>query len=221
MSVIRDLVESRLPALCDQQKSGEAAWFLFLVISIKIVVSSRSLKGYFDEDNPVIALLIADAVSVGLVSGPVNFSRWNKSLTNEGLDGSMWLYAYETTLKGPNKSTKTSRVLHKYYGRPYEKKIVRKLHFAKNSALHFFVSVGTIIDPERRPLAGAFLKLHAEDQRRRRALSYSSRALRTRIPAQTRVADQIPLACSAFLYSHGGVSAHCGPCLWTIQAAAG
>jgi hypothetical protein len=34
------------------------------------------------------------------------------------------VYAYETTLKGLNKSTKTSHVLgHKYYGRLYEKKI--------------------------------------------------------------------------------------------------
>jgi hypothetical protein len=123
-SLIGDLVESRLPALCDQQKSGEAAWLLFLVISLKIPISSRCLKGYFDEDDPVIALLIADSVSAGLVSGSVSFSRWNKSLTNEGLDGSMWLYAYETTLKGLNNSTKASHILgHKYYGRLYEKKI--------------------------------------------------------------------------------------------------
>ena len=123
-SNIRDLVESRLPTLCEQQKSGEAIWLLFLVVTLKLQISSKCLRGLLDEDDPLIAVLIADAFAKGLIQGAVSFTRWNKSLTDEGLDGPMWLYAYETTLKSINKSSKTSHVTgHRYFGRLYDKKI--------------------------------------------------------------------------------------------------
>jgi Reverse transcriptase (RNA-dependent DNA polymerase) len=124
ISNIRDLVESRLPALCEQQKNGEAVWLLFLVITLKLEISAKCLRSFFDEDDPLVALLVADAVAKGLVQGSVSFVRWNKSLTLEGLDGPMWLYAYETTLKSINNFSKTSHVTgHRYFRQLYDKKI--------------------------------------------------------------------------------------------------
>ena len=124
VSYIRDLVKSRLPTLCEQQKNGEAAWLLFLVIALKLEISAKCLRGFFDEDDPLIGLLVADAVAKGLVQGLVSFARWNKSLTAESLEGPMWLYAYETTLKSINKSSKTSHVTgHRYFRELYDKKI--------------------------------------------------------------------------------------------------
>jgi len=111
--------------LCaNNKKNGEAVWFLFLVITLKLEISAKCLRGFFDEDDPLIALLIADAVAKGLIQGAVSFARWNRSLTAESLDGPMWLYAYETTLKSINTSSKTSHVTgHRYFGNLYDKKI--------------------------------------------------------------------------------------------------
>jgi hypothetical protein len=99
---IASFINSRLPLLCDQQKNGETAWLLFLAISFELSILSKRIEGLFDEMDPVCALLIADANSRGKITGRVKLSSWNKSLTSDALDGDMWLYAYESTIKGLN-----------------------------------------------------------------------------------------------------------------------
>src|SRR5512140_2656554 len=76
-------------------------------------------------------------------------------------------------------------------------------------ALHFRgrtrSNLGRIAPRDREGMSG--MKYTACRGNRRSAAGWG-----TRIPAQTRVADQKPLACSAFLFNHGGnVWA-----LWTI-----
>ncbi|TIL63407.1 RNA-directed DNA polymerase [Mesorhizobium sp.] len=124
IDLIQDLVQSSLPVLCEQQKAGEAIWLLHLAISLGIPLKTKVLKPFLAEEDPLIAVLIADARSKGLVEGNISFSHWNTFLTADGLNSHMWLYAYETTLKGINGTTKIKHVTdHEYFRYLYKKKI--------------------------------------------------------------------------------------------------
>lgn len=122
---LASFVEARLPLLCDQRRNGEAVWLLFMAIVLKIPLKARSVEPYFTENDPLIALLIADAKSQQLISGKVDFSNWNKHLTTDSLDDEMWLYAYESTLKNLNTSSTGDGFVraHRYFSKLLERKI--------------------------------------------------------------------------------------------------
>ncbi|WP_192183865.1 hypothetical protein [Mesorhizobium amorphae] len=95
-----------------------------MAISLDISLKAKVLKPFLAEEDPLIAVLIADARSKGLVEGNLSFSHWNTFLTVDGLNSHMWLYAYETTLKNINGTTKTKHVTdHEYFRFVYKKKI--------------------------------------------------------------------------------------------------
>lgn len=118
-------IQSRLPLLCEHRRHGEAAWLLFMAISIGLKIKNQSVEGFFADSNALTALLIADLKAKGLIVGKIDPSVWNKSLTTDDLDGEMWLYSYESTLKGINGSGVGDGFLksHRYFGKLYEKKI--------------------------------------------------------------------------------------------------
>jgi hypothetical protein len=124
LQTVRELIESRVPVLYEQQRTGEVVWLLFLAISLKVEIRARCLEGYFNDDVALVALQIADAKKKGLIKGTVDYSIWNKSLTSDGLQSGMWLYSYEATLKGLTKSNKDSHVTnHKYFKHLFDRDI--------------------------------------------------------------------------------------------------
>ena len=44
MDLVRDLIQSSLPVLCEQQKNGEAIWLLHLAISLKIPLNVNTIS---------------------------------------------------------------------------------------------------------------------------------------------------------------------------------
>jgi hypothetical protein len=118
-------LSSRLLLLSGQRRFGEAMWLLFLAIALGISIPSKSLEGYYGETESTCAVLISDAHSKNLITGKVNFSLWNKSLTTAELDGEMWLYAYESTLKNLNGSSVGDGFIkaHKYFSQLLTKKV--------------------------------------------------------------------------------------------------
>lgn len=125
LPTVTSFIEARLPLLCDHQRSGEVYWLLFMAIAMEIKIDSSSIEGFFNEEVALSALMISDAYSKGLINGKVNFSTWNKHFTTDDLDGEMWLYAYEATLKGLPGATAGDGFIrnHKYFSKLLDKKI--------------------------------------------------------------------------------------------------
>lgn len=99
---IQGFLEQRLPALAQESRTGEIIWLLFLAIRLELTLPATSLQRLFKIENSMVALLIAYANSKELTSGVVDFRTWNQSANAIGLKSPMWLFAYETALKGIN-----------------------------------------------------------------------------------------------------------------------
>jgi hypothetical protein len=130
---VRSFVSASIPSLIELDKIGEVCWLLFLCISIGISLNSAVLIDLFPIEDAAAAVLVSDAKGLDLIVGKIDQSVWNRSLTLHGLDSSMWLYAYESTLKNSNGvSSDTHVVSHRYFGPMYSKKI----EFYRSGASH-------------------------------------------------------------------------------------
>ncbi|MBR0663074.1 RNA-directed DNA polymerase [Roseomonas hellenica] len=105
---LAEFLEHRLPVLARENRSGEIIWFLFLAARLRISLSAKSLEPLSELENAMVALLIAQCVNFGIVDGLVNFTLWNRSLTDAGLRSGMWLYAYESVGLGINPGLSTT-----------------------------------------------------------------------------------------------------------------
>ena len=125
LKTVTSFVEARLPLLCDQRRNGEAVWLLFMVNALGLKIKVRSVESFFNENDPLIALLIADAKANHRIVGVVDYSTWNRHLSTHSLDDEMWLYSYETTLKGLNSSASGDAFVraHKYFSTLFDKKV--------------------------------------------------------------------------------------------------
>lgn len=97
---LKEFLDHRIPVLAQANRSGEIIWFLFLAMRLDIVISNKAASSLVQIDNAMVALLLAVANSRRQVSGHVDLSGWNASLTPDGLRGQMWLYAYEAARLG-------------------------------------------------------------------------------------------------------------------------
>src|SRR5262249_3052544 len=125
LDVVRSFIESRLPLLCDQRRNGEATWLLFMVNALNLRIRARSVEPYFYENDPTVALLIADAKANNRILGTVEYKTWNQHLQTDSLDAEMWLYAYEGTLKNLTSSAGGDTFVrqHRYFSKLFEKKV--------------------------------------------------------------------------------------------------
>lgn len=101
-TVLTDFVNSRLPVLVDLQKSGEIIWLLFLALALRLRLRPRAVEALLTVEDGAVALLAADARTQDVIPLATSFDLWNQSLTEDGLNGPMWLYAYESTIKDLN-----------------------------------------------------------------------------------------------------------------------
>ncbi len=108
---ISAFVTARIATLSRLQKHGEICWLLFLCIGLRAPIPSSALSSLFDVEDSAIAILISDANKQHLVSGLIDQSKWDSNLTADGLRSSMWLYAYESALKGINSTATSSHVV--------------------------------------------------------------------------------------------------------------
>ncbi len=99
---LTEFLEHRLPVLARENRTGEIIWFLFLVARVQIPLSQSSVAPLADIANSMVALLTAMCVKLGLVQGAVDFTKWNSTLSGDGLRSGMWLYAYESVGLGIN-----------------------------------------------------------------------------------------------------------------------
>lgn len=125
LGTVASFIETRLPLLCEQRRNGEAAWLLFMLNTLNIKIRARSVEAYFNEKDPLIALLIADAKENQRITGSIDYTTWNQHLDTENLDDEMWLYAYEATLKNLTHSTAGDAFVkkHRYFSRLLEKEV--------------------------------------------------------------------------------------------------
>lgn len=122
---IKGFLEQRLPALARENRTGEIIWLLFLALRLRIVLPATCLAMLFEMENAMVALLVAEANSKGLISGGgVDFRFWNQSLNDEGLRSPMWLFAYESVLKGINPVRATAFIEHdQFFSLLYAKRV--------------------------------------------------------------------------------------------------
>jgi hypothetical protein len=99
---LAEFLSHRLPALAERNRSGEIIWLLFLAARLNISQRASSLAPLFEMDNSMIALLVAACASRGLVQGEIDFARWNRALSADGLRSGMWLFAYESVAQRIN-----------------------------------------------------------------------------------------------------------------------
>lgn len=97
---IRSFLERRLPELSAENRTGEIAWLLFLLIRLEIEIPSDVLSPLYGLENALVALLVTYASAHGHIVGNIDHSTWEGSLASEGLHGQMWLYAYESVRQG-------------------------------------------------------------------------------------------------------------------------
>jgi hypothetical protein len=124
VKVITDFVNSRIQTLADLQKNGEIMWLLFLAICLHLKLRPNTVKRLSQVEDGAIAVLVTDANRLGLVEGVIKFDCWDASLTPDGLRSKMWLYSYESALKGLNGNSINYHVMHdKYFKELYKRKI--------------------------------------------------------------------------------------------------
>ena len=99
---LTEFLEHRLPVLARENRSGEIIWFLFLAARLQIRLSAKSVEPLTEIDNSMVALLAAWCFDRDLVRGTIDFTKWNHSLSSDGLRSGMWLYAYESVGLGIN-----------------------------------------------------------------------------------------------------------------------
>lgn len=134
ISLIGDFVNSRLTVLVDLLKHGEIAWLLFLAICLQLPIRPRIASRLAMIDNGVIALLMSDARKIGLIASNTNFKAWEAALTEETLNGPMWLYAYESARLSLNGSAGDGYV----NAHPYFKSLLKQnVQFYRSGSGHF------------------------------------------------------------------------------------
>ena len=89
-------LKGRIPTLIEQRRDGELIWILYLARCLKIELHAKDLEGTFARAEGIVALQIAEAASARLILGKIDYRLWDQSLSVEGLDNGMWLYAYES-----------------------------------------------------------------------------------------------------------------------------
>jgi hypothetical protein len=97
---LRDFLDHRIPTLAIEDRTGELVWLLFLVASLKIEIRADSLEPVFKLEEPMCAILISLAKKWDCVAGSIESSVWQRSLSEAGLNGAMWLYSYEGSREG-------------------------------------------------------------------------------------------------------------------------
>lgn len=105
---IKQFIESRIENLAESNRTGELIWLLFCAIRLRVTLSAKKLQPLFKIENSFIATLVVAADHIGLINGNVNKETWDSSLTTDGLQGGMWLYAYETVSSGLNNGASIS-----------------------------------------------------------------------------------------------------------------
>ncbi|WP_006745916.1 RNA-directed DNA polymerase [Thioalkalivibrio paradoxus] len=121
---LKSFIESRLAVLAGENRTGEIIWLLFSLIRLEIKLEASRIASLFELDNALVAILVNVADSRGLIRGNVDYSLWSMSLDAAGLEGPMWLYAYECVRQGVNPSG-NSRFIekHPFFGPIIAKKI--------------------------------------------------------------------------------------------------
>ena len=97
---IRGFITAHMPRLAEMEKHAEAAWMLYLALELSLKLPRKCLEAFFEQHNPVCALVLCHLSSNKLIDKPIDRSHWNSFLDEAGLRSEMWLYAYEATLKG-------------------------------------------------------------------------------------------------------------------------
>lgn len=121
---ITAFLKSRIPALAKANRTGEIIWLLFLAIRLRIILSAKELESLFEIENAFVAILIVLANSKGLIKGRINTNAWNQHLNKDGLCNPMWLYAYESILKGINPTGRSDFIEnHDMFSLLYKRKI--------------------------------------------------------------------------------------------------
>ena len=80
---------------------SEVAWALWLAIALNVELPAEELGALAQIDDPFVPALALYAEERGLiVEGQLDKRRWEGLATNEGLDSSHWLLAYEGAVQG-------------------------------------------------------------------------------------------------------------------------
>jgi len=121
---VRDFLDHRIPTLALEDRTGELIWLLFLLIAVEIKLDARCFERLYSLEDPMCALLISLAAERGLVQGGIDPAVWNASISEDGLEGSMWLYAYEGPRLGIVHGATTEHIeQHPYFSILHKKKI--------------------------------------------------------------------------------------------------
>jgi hypothetical protein len=99
-NAIGDFLRHRIPVLALEDRTGELIWLLFLMIVLQIKLDAQYFDRLVSLEEPMCALLIRQAQHDGLILGTLDTSTWDAQLNKVGLDGPMWLYAYEAARLG-------------------------------------------------------------------------------------------------------------------------
>jgi hypothetical protein len=135
---VAGFVSARMPTLIHSHRNGEFCWLLFLCICLKAQIRASALSGMFDSEDGAAAILISDASRLGLIRGTISRSLWNRSLTSDGLRSSMWLYAYESALKGLSGTASVAHVTEDPYFGPM---FAQQVEFYRSGTFHLNANV--------------------------------------------------------------------------------
>ena len=121
---LRDFLKHRIPTLALEDRTGELIWLLFLMIALEVKLDAQCFERLYSLEEPMCALLVSIAANRELVKGKIDPAVWNLSLNSDGLEGAMWLYAYEGPRLGVIQNATTAHIeKHAYFSILYKKKI--------------------------------------------------------------------------------------------------
>ena len=98
-----DQIEATLNQIISRQSpqgyGSEVAWALWGLIVFKRPLSPKAATALAQSREPIVALLVLDALSRGLIPGGINTTNWEDSQYPDELRDSRWLLSYEANIK--------------------------------------------------------------------------------------------------------------------------
>lgn len=121
---IREFLHRCLPQLAIENRTGEIAWFLYLIIRLKIKISASRIEPLFYIVNSLVALLVCYASKHSYIDGTIKHDKWDPFFNKDGLKGQMWLFAYESVIQNVNPAGSSRFIEEDYFfGSIYKRKI--------------------------------------------------------------------------------------------------
>lgn len=100
LPALSTVTERLITRHASQGHGNDVAWAIWTAIAFGLHLSAAAMASAMSMDDSVVALLLLDAESQGLLPSSIPPNTWDAFMTQQELYGEQWLLSYEARIKG-------------------------------------------------------------------------------------------------------------------------